>query len=98
MKKDKYIGRDYGKTFVLSCTSCRKKSYWKLRSDIYWITIFSLPLFPYRNKYFWQCDVCGNEKLLTKEQFENIRKTTQSYNDVRKEITKKLEVHLDDLS
>ncbi len=52
------------------CYHCRNNSRWILQKTRYFITLFFLPVVPFRTEYLYYCPICGYSKTLTKKEFE----------------------------
>jgi hypothetical protein len=64
-KSEKYITRT-----VKHCNHCNNAAYWILEKTKYHITLFFLPVAPYKTDYFFYCSICGNSSKLEKNDFE----------------------------
>jgi hypothetical protein len=58
-------------TNMFHCDRCNNTSYWILEKTKYHITLFFLPVAPYKTDYLFYCSICGNGSKLDKESFEN---------------------------
>ena len=52
------------------CYHCGNTSRWILQKTRYFVTLFFLPVVPFKTEYSYSCPVCGNTIALTKEEFE----------------------------
>lgn len=52
------------------CSHCNNDSLWILEKIRYHITLFFLPVAPYKTDYLFYCSICGNTIKLSKSEFE----------------------------
>ena len=52
------------------CPRCNNTTQWVLQKTRHFITLFFLPVAPYKTDYLMYCPVCGHTEVLTKEEFE----------------------------
>lgn len=62
-------------TFV--CGNCGNPAAHALRRVVTKFTLFFIPLFPIRSRYFTVCTFCGATNRLTKEQAKQVQETQQ---------------------
>lgn len=79
--------KDYGDSFRLDCTYCHKKTSWRLITSSQWFTFFAIPIVHYRISYLWVCPVCQKEEKITKQQFDNLRRTKQTFDAIKMELS-----------
>ncbi len=51
------------------CFRCGNTNRWILQKTRYFITLFFLPVVPFKTEYTYSCPVCGNTIALTEEEF-----------------------------
>lgn len=61
------------------CFHCNNTSKWILQRTRYFITLFFLPVAPYKTTFEIQCPICGNSVKLEKESYEQMLKTSTLY-------------------
>jgi hypothetical protein len=64
-KSERYIT-----TKAVHCNHCNNDPFWILEKTKYHITLFFMPVAPYKTEYRYYCSICGNTVYLDKEQFE----------------------------
>ncbi len=52
------------------CHRCHNQSHWILQKSRYFITLFFLPVIPFKTDYLYYCSICGNQIILNKEEFD----------------------------
>jgi endogenous inhibitor of DNA gyrase (YacG/DUF329 family) len=52
------------------CFHCNNTSRWVLQKTRHFITLFFLPVAPYKTDYLMYCPICGNTVKLSKEDYE----------------------------
>ena len=57
-------------TRMLHCSHCNNTAYWILEKTKHHITLFFLPIAPYKTDYLFYCSICGNGGKLEKDEFE----------------------------
>ena len=55
------------------CEVCQHEKYWLLHKVSHWFTLFFVPVIPYRTEYVTFCPVCRNAKVLSRDQFEELK-------------------------
>lgn len=65
--------KKFGPVRKISCSNCKNESNWHLQKLTSWITLFFMPIIPYRRDYFLVCPVCRNCLELEKEEFKTIK-------------------------
>lgn len=53
-----HVEEEHEQRFVLHCHNCNNDSRWKLSKVISKISLFFIPLIPYKTKYYSWCPVC----------------------------------------
>jgi len=56
------------------CFHCHNDSYWIFEKTTYFISLFFVPVAPYRREYLNYCGICGKTLKLTREDFERMVK------------------------
>lgn len=80
-KSEKYITKN-----VKHCMHCNNDAYWILEKIKYHITLFFLPVAPYKTEYLFYCSICGNTTNLEKDDFEQrVRTDAQPYSQHRRQ-------------
>ena len=64
-KSEKFIT-----TKVKHCSRCNNNVFWILEKTKYHITLFFLPVAPYKTEYLFYCSICANTIKLEKDEFE----------------------------
>lgn len=63
------------------CGRCNNQSFWILEKAKHFVTLFFLPVVPYKTEYHFYCSICGNSQLLNKEEFEKeVNLNSRPYN------------------
>ncbi len=57
-----------------NCQHCHNNSYWILEKTRYFVSLFFMPVVPYKTVYRYYCSICGNMVELSKEEFERKQK------------------------
>ena len=79
-KSEKYITKQ-----LKHCTRCNNTNYWILEKIKYHVTLFFMPVVPYKTEYVLFCSICGHKIILEKEDFERmVRYDARPYNTQRK--------------
>ncbi len=52
------------------CYHCNNDVFWILEKTKYHITLFFIPVVPYKTEYLYSCSICGSSSKLSKEEFE----------------------------
>lgn len=55
---------------IQHCFHCNNDTYWILEKTRYYISLFFLPVIPFKTEYLYYCPICGNSEKLGKEEFE----------------------------
>jgi hypothetical protein len=55
---------------VKHCARCHNDSQWILQKNQQFISLFFMPVVPYKTEYVYYCPVCGNAETLDRETFE----------------------------
>lgn len=63
----------FGPVRKISCSNCKNESSWHLQKLTSWITLFFMPIIPYRGDYLLVCPVCRKCLELEKEEFKTIK-------------------------
>ena len=64
------------------CFHCNNTSKWILQKTRHFITLFFLPIAPYKTKYLFYCPICGNSIELDKEDYEQkVRYESAPFNE-----------------
>lgn len=66
--------RNVGPIFVRECPNCHNTVTWRLVVARSWLTLFFIPVIPYRREYLMVCPVCEYSVELDKRQYEGTRK------------------------
>lgn len=61
------------------CLHCNNTSKWILQKTRYFITLFFLPVAPYKTTYELHCPICGNAFKLEKENYEQMQKSSTPF-------------------
>jgi hypothetical protein len=64
-KVEKYISKS-----IQHCLRCNNNRQWILQKNVFYITLFFLPVAPYKTTYTFSCPICGNKIELDKEKFD----------------------------
>lgn len=76
-KEKKYISKK-----TEHCYHCNNDRKWILRKTQLFITLFFLPVAPYKTTYSYSCPICANTIKLDKDTFEHkVRFEAESKND-----------------
>ena len=63
-------------TEYLNCPNCHNQRFWNLIHERTNFSLFFMPVFPIKNKYFKACPICNYGQELSKEKyFELLNKT-----------------------
>ncbi len=65
-KSEKYLTKK-----PVHCFHCNNDPFWILEKTKYHVTLFFLPVAPYKTEYRYYCSICGNTVMLSKEEFEH---------------------------
>lgn len=57
------------------CFHCNNTSQWILQRTKHFITLFFLPVAPYKTAYTLYCPICGNSVKLDKENYEQMKRS-----------------------
>lgn len=57
----------------ISCSNCKNELNLYLQKVTSWITLFSIPIIPYRIKYLLACSDCWHSLELEKEEFKKLK-------------------------
>ena len=55
---------------VKHCDRCHNDTQWILQKNQHFVSLFFLPVLPYKTEYLYYCPICGNTQHLDKETFE----------------------------
>jgi hypothetical protein len=72
----------FGPTVAVNCPNCRNEMWMHLYRHRKWLTLFFIPLIPYRSEHFLLCSVCSHGVPLTGHrirQAKQLNEWTQSY-------------------
>jgi ribosomal protein S27AE len=73
--------KKYITTHKLRCQRCHNDNFWILERTRYFVTLFFLPVMPYKTVHRFYCPICGNSVLLSKEDFEQkVSREAEPYN------------------
>jgi hypothetical protein len=61
------------------CFHCNNTNRWVLQKTRFFITLFFLPVAPYKTSYDMHCPICGNSVKLDKEAFDRMKQTSEPY-------------------
>ncbi len=67
------IIKDFGPVGEFLCNNCNNKKHWKLLRSSRWFTIFYIPIFPYKTKYFILCPTCEYGIQLEENKFKEMK-------------------------
>ena len=56
------------------CFHCNNVSKWILQKTKHFITLFFLPVVPYKTEYLLYCQICGNTIKFDKDEYERMIK------------------------
>lgn len=74
--------KDYGKTALVICPNCRKKTYFELVYIKTWLEYFFIKIFPYKKRYHLLCNICSRGVELKGQQIDaakELNKATLAY-------------------
>ncbi len=64
------------------CFRCNNTGRWVLQKRRHFITLFFLPVVPYKTEYLMYCPICGNSVELSKEEYEQeTRSDAEPFNE-----------------
>ena len=66
----KVTGKKYAFNNSYYCPRCHNTVQTILVKATTWFTLFFIPTIPYRKEYFFECPICGNAQMVTKQHFE----------------------------
>ena len=67
-------------TKMKHCDRCNNTAYWILEKTKYHVTLFFMPVAPYKTDYSFYCSICGNATKLDKDEYEQkIRSDVKPY-------------------
>lgn len=52
------------------CLRCNNSTRWVLQKTKHFVTLFFLPVIPYKTDYLMYCPICGNTELLTADGYD----------------------------
>lgn len=61
------------------CFHCNNTSQWLLQKTRYYISLFFIPVVPYKTSYDLFCPICGNSVKLDKESFDIMKRSSEPY-------------------
>lgn len=64
-------------THFLHCPNCYNQRFWNLIHERTNFSLFFLPVFPVKDKYYLACPLCNNGETLTKEEYK--KKIDEAY-------------------
>jgi hypothetical protein len=64
-KTEQYISKN-----IVHCNHCNNNRQWILQKTSFYITLFFLPVAPYKTSYNYFCPICNYSIELDKEKFE----------------------------
>lgn len=56
----------------LNCPNCNNQRFWNLIHERTNFSLFFLPVFPVKNKYYKACPICNYGKELSKEAYQQL--------------------------
>lgn len=65
--------KNFGPTFRHHCDNCNNDEYWVLTRIMTWFTLFFIPIFPYKIKYFLACPICQYGAELKRDQIDSMK-------------------------
>ncbi|PKP35679.1 MAG: zinc-ribbon domain-containing protein [Bacteroidetes bacterium HGW-Bacteroidetes-17] len=65
--------KQYQLTKTEHCYHCNNTSRWIITKTTDHFSLFFLPVFPYKTKYFYHCSICNHGKEISEEQFEQLK-------------------------
>lgn len=81
--------KDYGPTLPIKCPNCNNDVFWHLVHSRDWLTVFFVPVIPYKSKHSLLCEVCSQGIELNDTQISKAKKLNQTtLAFFNKEITK----------
>ena len=55
------------------CFHCNNTSHWFISKTVHNFSLFFMPVFPYKTKYFHHCPICNHGREITEGQFEALK-------------------------
>lgn len=55
------------------CFHCNNARQWTATKVTEHISLFFLPVFPYKSTYWYTCPICNQGRKITKEEFERMK-------------------------
>jgi len=55
---------------VRHCTRCHNDSQWILQKNQQFVSLFFMPVVPFKTEYVYYCPICGNAEALDRKTFE----------------------------
>jgi hypothetical protein len=103
--------KDYGPTALVTCPHCHNKTYYYLVYVKKWVEYFWIKIFPYKRRYYLQCEICvisvelkGQEAAAAKNLNEataallNESISTEQYQATLNEVRNELETTLEHIA
>jgi hypothetical protein len=76
-------GHTHKDTFLMNekkhCFYCNNTNNWLLQKTKYFITLFFLPVAPYKTSYELLCPICGNSVKLDRETYDKMKQVSKPY-------------------
>jgi hypothetical protein len=63
-KSEKYISKN-----TRHCYHCNNESFWIYEKTKHYVSLFFVPVAPYKTEYLVYCGICGSTEVLSKEDF-----------------------------
>lgn len=63
-KTNKYVARQ-----TRYCSHCRNDSFWVFEETRYYVSLFFIPVLPYKTEHLTYCGICGFTDVLNREEF-----------------------------
>ena len=79
-----------GQMFERTCGYCNQTHSWQLCKNRTWVTLFFIPVIPYKTQYAIACPSCGSYIQLTSEQFDSMKNDLKTSGGMSEEVMDKL--------
>lgn len=54
------------------CSHCNNTTHWIATKSNAYVSIFFLPIFPYKTSFAYHCPICNHGRLISKEEYYNL--------------------------
>ena len=75
--------KDFGPTLPVKCPNCNNSTDFHLKRIRKWITLFFLPVIPYKTEHLLTCEICSRGMSLKGNQVQKAQKLNQTTQDFR---------------